>query len=211
MATRSRTLALLALGLLAAGCVNPFRPATPDRPSGTSVFEDFSTPEQVLATIKLAIAAGTDGSDAYIHAFADSSVAGQIAYRAFYDPDVKTSYEQSGHTAPEPWNRQLEQLLFTYVIGLRPTFDYQMAWEDDLTSPSDDVSADTVQFHRHYKVVASTASGSTVETIAAGFADLSMFKSGGRWAISRWNDRVDPDAGAQNSMSQRRLESQTNR
>jgi len=208
MGKHARVLALLAIGLLAAGCVNPFRPATPERPSGSAVVEDYSQPEDVLTTIQLAVAAGTDGASAYYNAFADSSSPGDPAFRAFYDVVAKTSYEQGGHTAPEPWTRQLEQLLFTYINGLRPTFTYQMAWGPDADSPNDDTpaGADTVQFHRHYLIVATSESGVT-ETIAAGFTDLSFFKSGGRWAITRWNDRADAAYGAPLSMSARRLES----
>ena len=52
---RLALLATLLLAYLVAGCVNPFKPAEPQRPDGSGVAERFNTPEDVLETLRLAV------------------------------------------------------------------------------------------------------------------------------------------------------------
>ncbi len=213
---RSLLYALATLGLLAGACVNPFRPADPEPPSGVPVVEDFRTPEAVLQTIAEAFQnRSTNGANAYLHAFAESTLAGDRAYRSFYDGAVKSSWQSATQlTAPEPWDVTLERNVHTSVSGIRPTYGYAFLWAPDPDSPSDDdpAAADTVQYHRRYTLFATPTDGNS-EVIAIGFADLSFQKKDGRWSIYRWADRVDPAVGVnpaatdQRTMSWWRLES----
>lgn len=216
---RSRALWVLALlGLLAGACYNPFKPADPEPPDSSGVPEKWGTPEEVLETVGLALASrSTNGATAYLRAFAESTVAGDKAFRAFYDGGVKSSWQAATSlTAPEPWDIQLERNVHAAVSAIRPTFGYTWVWDRDLDSPIDDDPAlsDTVVYHRHYTLLAAPQNG-TGEVIAIGYADLAMQKSGGRWFIYRWVDRVDPNVGVnpvatdQRTMSWWRLESLT--
>ena len=213
---RFRVPALVALGLLAGACVNPFKPADPEPPDTSGVVEDFRTPDDVLATIALALQSrSTNGANAYLHAYAESTVAGDRAFRAYYDGAVKASWQSATQlTAPEPWDVTLERNVHTYVSGIRPSYGYQFLWLRDEFSPNDEdpTLADTVLWHKQYKLFASSPEGNS-EIIAIGFADLSFQKKDGRWSIFRWVDRVDPNVGVnpvatdQRTMSWWRLES----
>lgn len=209
---------VLALALVAGACANPFKPADPEDPSssGPPVVEDFRTPEALLETIVQAIQnRSSNGANAYLRAFAESTVAGDRAYRSFYDGAVKSNWQSATQlTAPEPWDVTLERNLHTQLSGIRPTYLYQFVWLPDPLSPQDDdpAASDTVQYHRKYTLFAAPENGNP-EIIAIGFADLSMQKKEGRWSITRWHDRVDPNVGVnpaatdQRTMSWWRLES----
>jgi hypothetical protein len=209
---------VLALALVAGACANPFKPADPEDPSssGPPVVEDFRTPEALLETIVQAIQnRSSNGASAYLRAFAESTVAGDRAYRSFYDGAVKSTWQSATQlTAPEPWDVTLERNLHTQLSSIRPTYLYQFVWLPDPLSPQDDdpAASDTVQYHRKYTLFAAPENGNP-EIIAIGFADLSMQKKEGRWSITRWHDRVDPNVGVnpaatdQRTMSWWRLES----
>jgi hypothetical protein len=208
----------VALALLAGACANPFKPADPEDPSlsGDPVVEDFRTPEALLETIVQAVQnRGPNGAGAYLRAFAESTLAGDRAYRAFYDGAVKLNWQSATQrNAPEPWDVVLERNVHTQLSSVRPTFQYLWRWDPDPDSPSDDdpAAADTVQYHRKYTLFAAPTDGSP-EIIAIGFVDLSLQKKEGRWSITRWHDRVDPNVGVnpaatdQRTMSWWRLES----
>ena len=212
---RHRLPVLLTLGLALGACVNPFKPADPELPEAGAVIENFSWPDSVLDTMDRALETRTtSGAGAYIRAFAESTQFGDRAFRAFYDGPVKDNWQASTHqTAPEPWDLRLEQNVHTKIAGLRPTFAYRWEWTEDTGSPKDEdpALADTVLYHRHYDLFAS--SGTAEERIAVGFADLSFQKKEGRWSLFRWVDRVDPAVGVtpaktdERTMSWRRLES----
>ena len=198
---RLGALPLAALLALPVGCVNPFQPASPEAPSGAPVIEDFKTPFKVLETMQAGIENRTiNGANAYLHALADSTAAGDRAFRAFYDPAVKSSWESANQlSAPEPWDLRLERNLHSKLSEIRPTYNYTFQWDLDPASPSDDdpnaAPDDTVQFHRHYTLFAAPTGGEN-EIIGIGFVDLSFQKeSSGRWSIFRWHDRVDPAVG----------------
>lgn len=210
--------ALLALPLLAGACANPFKPADPEPASGVPVIEDFRTPEALLETMAQAIQnRGPNGASAYLRCYAESTVAGDRAYRGFYDGAVKTNWQTATNLpAPEPWDVTLERNVHTELSGIRTTSEYLWTWGRDPFAQQDDdpAAADTVQYHRKYTLFAAPPDGNA-EIICIGYVDFSMQKKAGRWSIYRWNDRVDPDVGVnpaatdQRTMSWRRLESLT--
>jgi len=212
---RVRQGAVLAFALLLGACTNPFKPAEPELGGGGDpVAEDWSSPEAVLATVAEAIRnRSQNGSSAYLHAFAESTVAGDRAFRAFYDGGVKLAWQSStGQVAPEPWDIGLERRVHSELSGIRPTEAYQWDWLPDPFATNDDEGADTVQYHRKYELKSATENG-TPAIICIGYVDLSMQRKEGRWSIYRWHDRadptVDPEATDQRSMSFRRLDSLT--
>lgn len=218
---RPRRAALLLIGLffalLLGACVNPFKPADPELPDASGVLEDFSLPESVLVTMERAIAnRSANGVNAYLHAYAESTLFGDRAFRGFYDPGVKANWQSSTQlTAPEPWDISLERNVHTQISALRPTYFYVWQWGPDGDSEEDGnpAAADTVLYHRHYTLFAASPDGNITEKIAIGYADLSFQKKDGRWSIYRWNDRVDPLVGVtpagtdERTMSWWRLES----
>ena len=219
-AARARApVALLLLVLLVGACTNPFKPADPEAPSNDGVPEKWATPEEVLQTIELALSSrSTNGATAYIRAFAESTVAGDRAFRAFYDGGVKAGWQAATNlTAPEPWDLQKEVGVHSALSAIRPNSTYAFQFGDDDTgAPLDDDPAlsDTVQYHRKYTLLATPESG-LGEIIAIGYVDFGIQKKDGRWSIYRWVDRVDPNVGVnpaatdQRTMSWWRLESLT--
>lgn len=213
----SRLLPLLALGLVLGACVNPFKPADPELPDASAVTENFAWPESVLATMERAIETRSpNGLNAYMRALAESTQFGDRAFRAYYDDAVKLNWQASNQRqAPEPWDAKLEQNVHSTIAGVRPTYSYEWLWDLDNTSPRDEdpASADTVLYHRHYQLFATSPDGLTQARIVVGYADLSFQKKEGRWSLFRWVDRVDPLVTAtpaktdERTMSWRRLES----
>lgn len=202
---RLATFGLCLVLMLPSGCTNPFKPSDPERPDGTGVPENFATPDDLLQTLQLAIESKSlNGENAWVHAFADSVTAADRAYRQFYDPAVKQTW-QSGTslTAPEPWDLSLERGLPRFLFGVRQNLGYSWQWGFDPYSTNDEEAADTALVHRKYTLVASN--GSQSEVIAIGYCDLSLQRKAGRWAIVVWNDRFDPTIGANPSNDQRTL------
>ena len=210
-----RRLALLLTLALPLACVNPFTPANPEPPAPGGVPEIFSTPDDVLDTMRNAIESkSSGGADAWLHAYAESTQTGDRAFRSFYDGAVKQIWEGGSRTAPEPWNVALERVLPSRLFGIRANDRYAFTWEHDRFSESDTDpgAADTAWFHRQYTLSATSTTNSNPDTIATGFCDLSFQKTNGRWSIYRWHDRVDPSVGVNPSndartMSWWRLES----
>jgi len=209
--------ALLLLPLL--GCNNPFQPADPQPPTGHEVPEDFSSIEATLNTMATAIQARTtNGANAYIHAFAESTIAGQRAFRAFHDPAAKAAWlaGSGGQTAQEPWLLVNERGVYSELSRIRPNDDYIFQFTPD-NGPGghgndEEIATDVWSVHRHYELFATPANTDPV-TIAAGFADLLIQKDGNHWTIFEWHDRVDPKYGVnppdqQRSFTYYRLESQ---
>jgi len=219
---RHRMLALLAaatLTLVVSGCVNPFRPTDPPPPSGDGVTENFATPAALLNTIADAVAnKGPAGQTAYSNAFAESTSTTTRAFYAFHFPAVVDNWRAiSQREPPNPWDLTLERNFYNYLVGVYETFDYTFVWERDLSSPNDDIddAAGTALLHRKYTIVAISESTSEQKVIAIGFVDLYLYKTSGRWAIYRWEDRIDPQIGVPPadpdalSMGARRLDSQS--
>ena len=223
VSVRARLSRLVLVGLLALplACVNPFKPAEPELGAGgITVPEDFSTPEDLLTTIELAISAKTNGISAYLNALADSTRVGDLAFRAYYDPEVKRNFETLD-PAPEPWNLDYERAFPGNLASRRPqdSFDFRFIVDNNEFEldkfPAN--GSDTGLVHRRYLLRAKSPNSSddtSGEIIAIGFADLSLRKdSNSRWAIFRWVDHVDPAvtatpaAGEQRCWSYRRLQS----
>ncbi len=218
---RLLTLGCVALASLTASCTNPFRPADPPPPSGNAVVENFATPAAVLETIADAIRnKGPSGQTAYANAFAEST-ATRLTSRAFYAfhfPAVVANWRTiSQREPPSPWDLTLERNFYNYLVGVYETFDYTFVWERDSGSPNDEIddASGTALLHRKYTLVASSESTLEVKVIAIGFVDLFLYKDSGRWAIYRWQDRIDPQVGVtpvdpdELSMGARRLNSQS--
>lgn len=191
---------LLSLLLALWGCTNPFEPADPEPPSGDNVEENFGSIDDLLNTVALAIQArSTNGANAYIHAFAESTTAGQRAYRGYHDVDVKAAWLRGsgGQAAPEPWTLPLERLLHSELSRIRPNDAYFFQWS---TGPppgypfDDEIAPDIWAVYRKYTLLAAPLTGDPV-IIVSGFADLLIQKDGSRYSILEWRDRVDPDYG----------------
>jgi hypothetical protein len=197
------------------GCTNPFTPAKPPTSSGISVVEDYSTTKKLLDTIAAAMAAKSDGASAYINAFADSTSAGDLyGFHAFHDQAVIDLYNQTaGHNAPADWNKTLERQFFSYFMGVEhPTFSFVLVWDVDHSQINEVEDNSLAVLHRTYSLEATL--NNVQETIMVGRCDLYLYKSGPRWYIYRWQDRVDPNIGPnpqvnkdELSWGQRRLES----
>ena len=212
-------LALSLLLFLLGGCTNPFKPADPEPPSGDIILEDFSSIEATLSTMATAIQArSTSGANAYIHAFAESTITGQRAFRAFHDPAAKAAWliGSAGQPAPEPWLLVNERGLYSELSRIRPNDAYIFQFTPD-NGPGghgfdEEIATDVWSVHRHYELFATPANTDPV-TIAAGFADMLIQKDGSHWTIFEWHDRVDPQYGVnppdqQRSFTYYRLESQ---
>ena len=206
---------LLALALPLA-CVNPFKPATPELPSAAGISENFSLPDSVLSTMARAIVAKSEGgANAWLHAFADSTVVGDRAYRCVYDGQVKQNWEAATSLNAPVWDLSLEGGLPSYLYRIRANADYEFTWELDPNRErdGDPGSEDTVWFHRTYTLTSNFSS--RIDTIGIGSCDLSFQKTHGRWSIFRWNDRFDPKVGVtpaatdERCMSWWRLESRS--
>jgi len=197
---------LLAL-LLLSGCTNPFTPANPEPPSGDIVVEDFSSIDAMLTTMGTAIQTRTqNGADAYIHTYADSLTPADRAFRAFYDPAVKTAWVSgsNGQTPPDPWTLANERGLHSKLSSIRPNDPYSFVWVRDPNSPADDeIATDVWSVHIKYTLYATPASTGDPVIIAAGYADLLIQKVGSKWSIFEWHDRLDPDFGVNPSGDQR--------
>jgi hypothetical protein len=207
--------ALVLLPALLAGCTNPFKPADPEPPSGDAIVEDFSSIDNMLNTMGTAIQTrSTNGANAYIHTFAESTTAGQRGFRAFHDPAVKAAWlaGAGGQAAPEPWTLPLERGVHSQLSRIRPNDDYIFQWRPDPLSGNDEeIATDVTSIHRKYELYATPANSEPV-LIVSGYADMLVQKEGGRYSIFEWHDRVDPDYGV-NSVDVRcftyhRLESQ---
>lgn len=204
----------LALAIAAAGCTNPFAPATPESPDAGGIVEDFSTPAKLLGTLEAAMGnKGPSGRLAWRDAMADSTGAGTRAFYAFQDPRVLSAWRLSSPvTPPDPWTIDNETRFYDKFIG---QFDgeYVLVFDKDDTSPKDDIdeSAGTALLHRKYYVGA-TASSTTL-IVAIGYVDLYLVKYQGRWFVVRWDDRLDPLIGVDpadpnnRTLGWRRLES----
>jgi hypothetical protein len=207
----------VALLLSLLGCANPFQPADPEPPSGDAVIEDFGTIDDLLNTMAIAIQTRPNGADAYLHAFAESTTAGQRAYRGYHDPAAKAAWlaGSGGQTAPEPWTLQLERTLHSQLSGIRQNDPYFFQWSSGPPPgyPNDEeIATDVWSVHRKYQLYATPNNGEPA-LIASGFADLLIQNEGSRYSIFEWRDRVDPDFGVnppadERSFTYYRLESQ---
>jgi hypothetical protein len=213
------TLAACALVGLAAGCTNPFEPATPEAPVGNAVLEDFTKPDRLLQTMANAIEnKGPSGRNAYYDAIADSVGPSTPAFYAVHDPLVVDAWRLTAQRdPPDPWDFRLEKLFYDYLIAVLPQFTYTFQWAPDNSRVLDQIDdgAGTALLHRYYVLQATSKDGKIEKIIAIGYADLYLRKVSSRWVLVRWEDRYDPTVGVNpadpdaRSMGWRRLDSTT--
>ena len=191
--------ALAGMLLLPAGCVNPFKPASPEGAGSGGVAEIFDSPDDVLDTMARAIESKSEaGTNAWLHALADS-------YQQFYDIDVRRDWKKANsQDGPDPWTLNDERKLPSLLFRFKATANYALAWDPD-PAFNDHLpdAADTAQFHRKYTITADDQS--TKSVIAIGYADLSFQLVNGKWSITAWNDRVDPTVGVNPSSDARTM------
>jgi hypothetical protein len=191
--------AVLALGLLAvlgAGC-DVFKVARPEAgDTGAVLLPSYVEPESCLRYMQLGIERKDNvGQAAYLGALADSTKDG-VGFHAFFDPAVWNAY--TGTDKPADWDLSHETQFLAVLV--RVTGDpYLMLWQPDEVHPHDEeVDATHRILHRHYLVYSMQQSTGVSLLIAVGYADLYFTKtSAARWALARWQDRVDPEVGAQ--------------
>ena len=199
---RRRTLGAGLAGLLAllllAGC-DMFRPALPEiGGKGPSVIANYSSPDSCLHYMKLGIEAKAKGQELYIGALADTSVDKLAGFRAWFDPAVERLFT----FRPEAWLLADERDFFNRFI-VKSSYPYVMQWQRDtlITDDRADRGGGTYAvLHRRYQVfsIEPTQQGEVSLLIAVGYADLYFIRiSPSRWALRRWDDRVDPLVGAQ--------------
>jgi hypothetical protein len=205
--------------LLAAttGCVNPFQPAKPENPTSAPVVPNFSTPDGLLNTIRLAIQnKGASGRNAYYDALGDSTAGATPSFYAVHDPAVVDAWRIiAQRDPPEPWWTWNEKRFYDYLISVLQQFTYTFQWSPDNTQPIDRIDdvAGTATLHRYYVLQATSADEKIQTIIAIGYADLTLQRVGGRWYLIRWEDRVDPNIGVNpidtrnRTMGWRRLDS----
>jgi hypothetical protein len=187
----------LAVGLLAVlvtGC-DLFKPASPEiGDGGTALLPSYATPESCLRYMQIGIERKDNlGQSAYLGALADTATDG-LGFHAFFDQAVWNAY--SG-VRPADWNRDYEAqfLPLFFSVKLDP---YEMKWLPDEVYPYDYVNpaGDRMILYRRYEVRALQQSPVDTLLITVGYADLYFARiSASRWALYRWQDRVDPAAG----------------
>jgi hypothetical protein len=200
----------IALAMCAVGCGSD---RTAPTPKPKVVVVDYSAPTHILETLAKGIEdkGGSNGQDAYLGAFAESSAANSgdgRAYHAFFDPR-----DLLEHPINQDWNKDLERQVYLFLT-LRYTIPFEMTWEpyepagNETGGPSDSL------LHRKYTIAALVGTGSSVTRIpiAVGAADLLFVRSAhqpGRWVIAQWQDwhTVGADS-AQVSLGRIRLETQ---
>jgi hypothetical protein len=189
------TLALVLLAGLLPGC-NLFKPAEPETGGGGSaIIANYSTPDSCLFYMRLGIEAkGSNGQEAYLGALADTTQ-DAVGFHAFFDPAVWSAY-----TGPKPqdWDLDHERQFYGAFVQVRPD-PYVMQWLVDEYHPHDEIVDDDHHIlHRQYLVHALVEETGESLLIAVGYADLYFTRvSASRWALTRWDDRVDPEVGAQ--------------
>ena len=195
--------ALLALAWLAAtghvGMCDLFRPATPERGgTGNVILTNYTDPDSTLATMARGMAAKADGRDAYMGGVADT-IRDSRSFTATFDPAVLARYNSQPNAVPgyDPWTTDLERTVFLNFIQYK-SGEYAMTWGPDTFNPIDDRQPDSAVLHRSYQITARLDPTTTL-IIAVGYADLTFVRTAsGRWAITRWDDRVDPAYGGAN-------------
>jgi len=188
----------LVLLLLLAGC-DMFRPALPELGgTGISIIANYSSPDSCLRYMKLGIEAKAQGQELYISALADTSVDKLAGFRAWFDPAVERLFT----FRPDAWLLANERDFFSDFVTKR-NYPYLMEWQPDSLNSDDRADRGGGAYavlHRHYQVfsIEPTQQGQDSLLIAVGYADLYFIRiSPSRWALRRWDDRVDPAVGAQ--------------
>lgn len=185
-------LLLGALALLLAGC-GLFRPTSPEIGAGQStLLASYADPESCLKYMAIGIERKDNvGLTAYVGALADSAGDG-VGFHAFFDAAVWNAYTG---VKPDDWDLDHEETQFYPAFIALRTDTLDMEWSTDEQHPLDEtIDSDHVILHRKYEVHAISATETLL--IAIGYADLYFTRiSASRWALTRWQDRVDPAIG----------------
>ena len=188
-------------------CTNSLEPAGLETPVQRSLQlarlpgSSYRTPDECLSTLERAIESKSGaGARAYLLAFSNPDAKiGTRAFQAVYDSRVLSAWESAqAQIAPDPWGIVLERGVPTELFRIRPNYSYHFHWLRDPSAPNDDTAADTVLFHRLYRLIASpprNVSGASDQIIAIGACDLSFERASGGWSIFRWVDHADPQLG----------------
>jgi hypothetical protein len=189
-------LALVALPLHSCGMFTPTKPVISTTPT---VNARYSSVTLTLQTVADAVAdkGVTNGLDAYLAAFADTSIDGR-AFAAFFDTTTINRLVNAGKTPVLDWNRDRERTFYVQLSIYFP-LKYLMEWDPDPDSPDDEISSDGLETiaHRHYTIAALTT-GQDPHVFARGYADLTLRVFATRWKIVKWQDREDPQANVSN-------------
>jgi hypothetical protein len=196
-------LALGFLAVLVAGC-ELFKPATPEVGGVVAtLLPRYDLPESCLHYMQIGVERKDNlGQSAYLGALADSTTDG-LGFHAFFDPAVLNDY--SG-IRPTDWNLDYEAqfLPLFFSVKLNP---YEMSWLPDEVYPYDYLSpeGDRMILHRRYEVRALQQSPVDTLLITVGYADMYFARiTASRWALYRWQDRVDPAVGARPAIDDQR-------
>ena len=179
------------------------------------VIPDYSTPTLALETLAKGLEdkGATNGQDAYLGAFAESTMASGDgrAFHAFFD-----NKDLREHPAWDPnrdWNKALESMMYSHLVRLFAS-EYDVTWEPYEPSGNETGTENDSLLHRKYRVVQLVRTGSMItrSPVAVGAADLHFVRSvravGKKWVIATWQDYHTLDAdSAQVSLGGRRLES----
>jgi hypothetical protein len=188
--------ALLALAI--SGCVNPFRPATPEPPDPNSFRADYSTPKKLVSTLEAALEnKGPAGAVAWIDAMASPTGSAAPGFIALHDPIMLDRWKASSTvTPPDPWNYDLEKTFYSsFISSVYPLYPFVASFTPDSLHSIDDELDETdnlVLLHRKY-YIAAILPDNEAKIVAIGIADLSLVKTDdGLWHVLQWKDRLDP-------------------
>lgn len=183
-----RLLPVLVLALGAGGC-GLFRPAEPEQGTRLVIpIPDYSRPDSCLKYMAVGMGLKQNGQALYLGAMSDD-------FKAYVDLTVWAALNDE--TRPQVTDLSTEQQFYSGFVRLKPD-NYVLTWEQDISQPHDDGSLDAppMILHRRYTVRAVRTQGDTL-LIGVGYADLTFDKiSSSRWAMTKWQDRVDPLYGA---------------
>lgn len=201
---RLMRLALLALvwgtltgGVFSGGC-HLFTPAVPETPTGPPIVVDYTTPEAALRTMARGMAGKAQGQQAWLGAFADPSRGDSVDYVCVFDPADLAYYQQVCQCTVSPdWRGvRREDQFYTAYIGLRPNEEYSVVFDSLDTDPDQPPVDHKAIRYRHYEVSATDPDSRTRLVIGIGIARLTFTEvAANHWAISRWEDQVDPEVG----------------
>ena len=194
--------ALVALSVLLAGC-GLFDPENPPTPGGGETVNlpnlTGGSPESTFYSLRVGLE--TKSLQLYQHALAESTVASDIEFHAFFDPQDLLDYSQSA-TPPTDWTSRDEKTFFSQLATLIPVASYQSAFTDDDPPRADILGPDEQTWYRHYRLTYAPN-----QFLAVGLADLTFRRVGvnQEWKLIRWVDRRDTTVFSLRTMGRQRL------
>lgn len=196
------------------GCRGLFTPAIPEAPTGPPIVLDYSEPVDVLRTMTAGLEAKAQGSSAWLGGFADAARGDSVDYHQVFDAVDLSAFEAScGCAAPTDWQVSQEREFYGSLVDVRPSDEYAMAFDSLQTDPDPAPADHKVTYFRKYTLIARDPDSGSSLIIGIGFARLTFTEvEVNRWAISRWEDQVDPDVGGNPgderlTLGRRRMES----